>query len=83
MYICVLGGHVYMCVRGSCTMYICVLGGHVYMCGRRSDFISVSTLFLLAFETVPIVWSCNLEIGDEFHYIVSCQKLVLDRNIYI
>ena len=41
MYICVLGGHVYMCVRGSCICVlggscICVLGGHVYMCVRRS-----------------------------------------------
>ena len=39
-------------------MYVCVLGGHVYMCVRRSDLISVSAIFLLTFETVPIVWYC-------------------------
>jgi len=60
MYMCVRGV-MYMCVRGVMymfvrgVMYMCVRGV-MYMCVRGIGFASVSTIFLLDFETVLTAW---------------------------
>jgi hypothetical protein len=56
MYMCVKVMHMcakvmHMCVK---VMYMCAKV--MYMCAKGIDVVSVSTIFLLDFETVPTVW---------------------------